>query len=501
MYQTIVYQIHFERANAILRFLGIEKTSFSDMAGKSQKAAIVKENSLTKSGEQDDNLTLLHEYENIWTQLPEHILRKISIRLPVPQLLQLKTVCKQWKQLLDSPDFWRLRSEIPSSEETNFLVLQMNCSFLNTADDWITLDDTEFAVHSLNIHDLSMYNPFLRNWYRLPPSTLTQREIFCRSYHRGVWCIQVLSKKRKRLDDDELRIEVHHPTSGWRREIPNTFGPKLRILLSLVVDNETNNFKLITTGCADSEWTCTHASCVHTQVYDSVSQRWTTAGDLPTSILLFKTNGRFNVMQIVIGHRVYYMVTRVSTEFAASNPLDEAPDDDSQLTWTFLSFNLRDNRWTLIDGRIPFTDVMHFRTITFERNEEIVVAQLTSTSSYEWRSSLGWKLRVYTWDTQRNPNFLVWREVPVCSPPEDEGLPKLFYRQRSHRFAGSWTGQGDFIIFVSGSCWGHRALLYNITSKAWTVTDFGPRLTKQPLLFITMPFDLTLNMSSIDHGY
>ncbi|KAL2630359.1 hypothetical protein R1flu_015045 [Riccia fluitans] len=476
------------------------------MVSRSQKAAIAMKNWLTGSHEEDevrdDTLAVMDEVMddrvNIWTQLPEHIVRKISIRLPVPKLLQLRAVCKQWKQLIDSPDFPRLRSEIPSSDGTNFLLLQMNCSFLNTADDWTTLDDAEFAVHSLNIHDLCLYNPFLHNWYKLPPSILTQKEIFCRSYHRGVWSIQILSKKRKWLDDDELRILVHHPTSGWKREIPNTFGPKLRTLLSLVVDNETNNFKLITTGCAETECSCTPASCVHTQVYDSVSHRWTTAGNLPTSVLLFKTNGRSNVMHIVIGHQVYYMISRISRAF---RPSIEPPDDQSRHTWTFLSFNLHNYCWTVIDGKMPFTDVMHFRTVAFERNEAIVVAQLTSTSSYDWRSSLGWKLRVYTWDRRRHHNVLTWREVPVCPPPEDERLPKLFYRQRSHRFAGSWAGQGDFIIFVSGSCWGHRALLYNITSKAWTVTDFGPRMTKQPLLFITLPFDLTLGMCPTGQGY
>ncbi|BBN08802.1 hypothetical protein MPTK1_4g14590 [Marchantia polymorpha subsp. ruderalis] len=428
-----------------------------------------------------------------WGELHDSVVEKILSYIPVPKLLQFRSVCKHWKRMIDSPQFRCLRHQVPSTTQTSFLVLQLCFSHAYMGCDWISLHNNYFAFNSLNIRVLRIFNPLLNSWYTFPPSVLTRGEIFSRSYHRGLWCIQLLSNGG---DGDMTQIMIHNPTSGWIKEVPSSINPKLKVLISLVVEKESSNFKLISSGCTIAGCTFRQEVSLHTQVYDSVTNRWKSAGNLPNPFLQFKTDGYLHVMYAVADHYVYYIVGRSRRTQAELDSSDiEVGTSEFHWNWftNLLAFDLNDYVWKLVPGDLPFEVTRRSKIKLFERNGALVLVELAQTEEREWKMSIGWKPRIYSWDRQSSPDMLIWTEIAVTPPPTERQFQKLFYHQRGHEYAGLWAGQGDCIVFFSGTFWGHRALLYNISSRIWTVSEFGPKRPKRSKWFMPLPFDLSLN--------
>lgn len=77
----------------------------------------------------------------IWSTLPEDLMKKVLVRLPLSSLARARMVCKKWYNMVQTPHFLHLRREVHSLPEA--------CVFLY----W----ERENG-------EVSIYNPALRKW-------------------------------------------------------------------------------------------------------------------------------------------------------------------------------------------------------------------------------------------------------------------------------------------------------------------------------------------------
>ncbi|OAE29223.1 hypothetical protein AXG93_969s1060 [Marchantia polymorpha subsp. ruderalis] len=321
----------------------------------------------------------------IWSQLDVdgRLLGMILARLPVPKLLQFRTVCKDWKCLIDSSYFSEIRRQVPSCVKVNFLVLELRYP-QGYVDQFDRLPICpQYCAVNINCKNLRMYNPVLDTWYTGP-----------------------------------------------------CFNTNLKVI--------------------------------------------------PAEQLI--------AIPTVIGHCVYYFLgcRRLEERIYSPDSPAEIEDLDCSAVWNefHISFDWKKSSWTKVAGNLPHGLSTHFGVITFERNGSIVLADLTRTDDSAWKESLGLKLRLNSWNPSVNPDSITWTEIPVSVLPKDEDFQELFSDQEGISYAGCWRGHEDHLIFFSGVLWSHRALVYNITSKEWILSEFGPKTSTSIERFLSLPVEI-----------
>ncbi|BFI34348.1 hypothetical protein MPTK2_4g23260 [Marchantia polymorpha subsp. ruderalis] len=434
----------------------------------------------------------------IWSQLHAHdgLLEMILARLPMQNLVQLKIVCKQWKSLIDSPYFSMIRRKVPNSVKTNFLLLELVYRFGRIKNmEWIS-NPLYLCADNVNCTKVQIYNPLLNRWYSRPVSFLksTNKKFFLQSRHKEWHLLYVGVTKHPEASG----LLVCRPSSESISEISPSSDlivmPNLKGILSLAVDEETSSFTLISVAmhCSERGCPCREIVSLHTELFDSVSKQWK-AGPCFHTDLKVKPCVQCIAMPIAIGHCVYYFLSSGHLqdwigEFESSAELQNW-DFDVEWNGPHLSFDWKENSWKVLAGNLP-QGLATFQNITmFERDGSLVLAELTRTEDADWRTSLGWKPRIYSWNPSITPDSIIWTEIPVSVPPNEEDFQELFHHQKGRRYVGSWNGQGDHIIFLSSLFWSHRALVYNMTTRKWTVTVFtseGPT-TSEVKRFIPVP--------------
>ncbi|XP_024516698.1 F-box/kelch-repeat protein At5g15710-like [Selaginella moellendorffii] len=133
--------------------------------------------------------------DSVWSQLPEDMTRIILARLPLPNLLQVRTVCKKWEATIRSPPFLKLCSDLPSRAPWYLgfhgFRHEQGWAFDPSSSRWYTLDFTFlppgrcaaaaggllcFCQDSVQANSLYVCNPITKVWRALPrfPGSIKQ---------------------------------------------------------------------------------------------------------------------------------------------------------------------------------------------------------------------------------------------------------------------------------------------------------------------------------------
>ncbi|XP_024536995.1 protein UNUSUAL FLORAL ORGANS-like [Selaginella moellendorffii] len=133
--------------------------------------------------------------DSVWSQLPEDMTRIILARLPLPNLLQVRTVCKKWEATIRSPPFLKLCSDLPFRAPWYLgfhgFRHEQGWAFDPSSSRWYTLDFTFlppgrcaaaaggllcFCQDSVQANSLYVCNPITKVWRALPrfPGSIKQ---------------------------------------------------------------------------------------------------------------------------------------------------------------------------------------------------------------------------------------------------------------------------------------------------------------------------------------
>ncbi|CAM6085147.1 unnamed protein product [Calypogeia fissa] len=361
-----------------------------------------------------------------WGELPDELVDRVLACLPVPLLLQLRCVCKRWNSLITSAPFLKLQAAAPYSGP-HFLVFE-----LQKPSSW------------------GAYDARLQKWYTVPLDPLEGEIVMSMASDGGLLCKVV----RRNWMQGPTCIVLSNPVTKCRRKLPNT---KFHVtptwipsLVVLVVDQATNSYKVVVAGSKG----CPHGvncMCRVTEVYDSISDRWETTGNLPLGYVLLDPPS-----YAVCGGHIYCIASRFEEEFI------------------LVAYDLKRKVWNEIRYQ-PMLNLPKSQVVLFERRGSLVLVHLAGVP------------KIYTWKPGCHGE---WTEVNALLP-RNRMFEDLF-RSDPDLACG---GKEDLIFFVSHKC--RRAWLYDISHRTWTITSESKFLKvdhKPPLLGV--PFDFNLQLLS-----
>ncbi|KAG6548051.1 hypothetical protein Mapa_010485 [Marchantia paleacea] len=408
---------------------------------------------------------------SIWKSLPDEVVEKVLFHLPARKLLQLRIVCKRWLLLIDSPSFDTACTCRPA--------------FLVTGE------------HSTGerLPTAFVYNTYLNRWYTLPVSSPRFKDRVCdESSLLGLHAFQSWKSGEFRRVGG---IRVFNRVTGTTlRELPASSVCRNGDVIhpwtgsvSLVVQG--SSYTVISAGCqrkCDEEGCSCAARCdsglpTHTQVYDSVSNKWEAAGEIPWLKFRFmhEPYGNGQVVMAACGRFVYHVVI-----------VGQGPGQDYRL----VSFDLKRRVWIVVPGFLPAEIRRKKLTTLFERRGSLVLVLRHDLEDADRMRSGHWAPDVFSWDVTLSPDVQTWAEVYLSHPPTnlvflpDEELAEDDYASYLFRYKIWCLGKGDHLMFVCDPAWGSQVLVYDMFVRAWTLTNFGVKnldWTVSDLTFVQFP--------------
>lgn len=367
----------------------------------------------------------------VWSELPDELVDRVLACLPIPLLLQLRCVCKRWNSLITSAHFLKLQAAA-SYSGPHFLVFE-----LQKPNSW------------------GAYDARLQNWYTVPLDPLEGEIVMSLASDGGLLCKVV----RSNWIQGPTCIVLSNPVTKCRRILPMTrvhLNPTwIPSLVVLVVDQARNSFKVVVAGSKGCPHGPLNCLCRVTEVYDSISDRWETTGELPLGYVLLDPPS-----YVVCGGHIYCIASRFEEDF------------------NLVAYDLERKVWNEIPLQMP--NLRKSQLLLFERRGALVLVQLA-------RGSYGVP-EIYSW----KPGCSAageWSPVNVLLPRNGRRFEELF-RADPDLACG---GKGDLIFFVSHK-W-DRAWLYDMSHRTWTITPMSRFLKlghKPPLLAV--PFDFNLQL-------
>ncbi|KAL2607754.1 hypothetical protein R1flu_026327 [Riccia fluitans] len=389
----------------------------------------------------------------LWQGLPDELQDRVLACLPVPLLLQLRLVCRRWKEVISSPAFSKLRREMPYGGP-HFLVFEF------------------FEPESS-----AAYDPWLQKWYvclsqiPLPITREITGEVIsplisvCAD--GGLLC--VVCRRSLCLDLDSVRILVCNPVTRTYKELPKTWvhtqlaarrqhwNP---ILVALVVDRGSNSFRVVTAGrrhCSHTYWSPHTCYCRLTEVYDSNTDRWEVAGELPWVNNEFSYHSRLHA---VCGENLYCV--------GFCNDGDDV----------MMTYNLNRREWSKSQVLMPPLHGEH--VLLFERRGALMLVQ--RAARYRGLPAL------YSWV----PASGEWHEEKTYMPRNGSKFKQLLQSDEDL----FWVGQGDQLFFISPN-W-DQAMMYNISSRSWTITPHTKFIRGHGRSILPLSFDFNLQTPNSD---
>jgi len=189
----------------------------------------------------------------LWSMLPEELVDRVLAFLPIHSLFRARTVCKRWSSIVFIPEFVDLRaklSEVGCTEDSYYLM---------------------FPSYGENL-DCSAYYPSSGHWQSLPSLSFLPAQV--KTIRQGAGGLLLV------LDNRTWVFHVCNPfTKSWR-EIPRLthIGKECQTASAMVAAKDSKSYKIIAAGIA------------HTQVYDSMTNKWTVSSGFPghLEILMFR---------------------------------------------------------------------------------------------------------------------------------------------------------------------------------------------------------------------
>ncbi|BBN10396.1 hypothetical protein MPTK1_5g03250 [Marchantia polymorpha subsp. ruderalis] len=411
--------------------------------------------------------------------IPDGLIENILARFTVLELLQLRLVCKRWKGLIDAPIFWE-QCERESISEPCFLVI------------W-----SRGGKQSLHAHF-----PLSDKWRRLPPSVVyPQKRIDAagsstrgRRGHaacttidpasdslQGLWCIQTMRTLHEGTRRDGTTITLHNPISGWLTRLPGYCDPRLKAsppcnAVIVMMQRDGRSFKALSAGihsegCRGTDF----KDCVATRLYDSESQTWTEAANLPFSHLRFRYDYARQVAHVDCGTHVYFVVHKRNEMI-------------------LLNFVLQSKTWHTVPGLMPAQDhADQYDFITISKSNTSLVLAFRTQDQRCFSKPYGLFPSIFCWNQMQSSEDQVWQEVQWSNPPATR-IPVNF---RHLFYVFKWFAKGDFIFFRCAELWGAGALVLDLRNVSWKVTSFDPVTNPNPRCASTDTVALELRLSSL----
>ena len=193
-----------------------------------------------------------------WDSLPEDVQHNILAGLPLRQVFQFQSISKSFLGIFKRPGFLQSRLR-RSRTEGKFSPMVF---FIDPRSGW----------HWLGL-DLNA-----NEWKRLPslsflatPDANLFKE-FSVAGSGGLLCVNV--SKQPGVE----QIIVCNPLTRDMRKLQPMNFPRQPVLMTLLLDKDTNNYKVIVAGSATIG---SEELSRKTEVYDSTTQEWKVAGDVP----------------------------------------------------------------------------------------------------------------------------------------------------------------------------------------------------------------------------
>jgi F-box interacting protein len=191
-----------------------------------------------------------------WNSLPEDVKHNICSGLPLRQVFQFQSISKSFLDISKRHSF--LQSRLPRSRtEGNFSPMVF---FIDPRSGW------HWLGFDLNANE----------WKRLPSlsflATPDAIKEFSVAGSGGLLCVNV--SKQPGVE----QIIVCNPLTRDMRKLQPMNFPRQPVLMTLLLDKDTNNYKVIVAGNA----TISSGELFRkTEVYDSITREWKVAGDVP----------------------------------------------------------------------------------------------------------------------------------------------------------------------------------------------------------------------------
>jgi hypothetical protein len=193
-----------------------------------------------------------------WDSLPEDVHDKIVASLPLQQLFQFRSVSKEYRDIINKRTFQQARwQRFPTEGMFKPLVF-----FIDPRNGWHWVG---FDLKS-------------NAWCRLPPLSFLETpdpgliKGFSVAGSGGLLCVNV--SKQPGVE----QIIICNPLTTDMRKLPTMTFPRQPVLMNLLLDKDTNNYKVIVAGSATIS---SEELSRKTEVYDSVTGEWKVVGNVP----------------------------------------------------------------------------------------------------------------------------------------------------------------------------------------------------------------------------
>eukprot|EP01018_Ginkgo_biloba_P027146 Gb_21514 [translate_table: standard] len=183
--------------------------------------------------------------DTLWSQLPEELIERILLWLPVASTVQFRSVCTKWKYLLLSDRYYRHRYQIDVKRPWFFLCTtgKFSCVF-------------DFEMN---------------RWHRIPNPAIPRASILTAA--GNIVCLGNLVAECKVLT-------ICNPISKTLKQLPATRRVQLIHKVSITLDKDAQSYKIMVAG--EDRAMPTMASRVYrlfTEFYDSKAGFWKMAGN------------------------------------------------------------------------------------------------------------------------------------------------------------------------------------------------------------------------------
>lgn len=200
--------------------------------------------------------------EAIWKELPDELLEHVLSFLPFPNLFRCRTICKQWRDITQSPHL-RLTRSLNQLSWPSFCPLR----YYNEAS-----EGGEFRW--------SGYSAVTNKWQRMPPLSLpclAGMKVWAGA--SGLLCFY----NRENTD----RLVVCNPvTKQWRELPPMNHKWRWPCVTHMIADEETNSYIIVMAGTEAYPSSGGYGRSRITEVYNSSSDKWEAGGSLPLGFYL-----------------------------------------------------------------------------------------------------------------------------------------------------------------------------------------------------------------------
>ena len=194
-----------------------------------------------------------------WESLPGDVQDTIVAALPFQQVLQFRSVSKAFQDILRRPTFLQPRLHRHATEG-KFSPMIFFLDSATSAWQWLGFDLISNQWNRL---------PSL-SFLATPDANLFKEFLFAGS--GGLICVNV--SKNPNVE----QLIVCNPLTRAVRKLPPLNFSRQPVLMNMLLDKDTNNYKIIVAGSAT---TGSEELSRKTEVYDSATQEWKVVGDVP----------------------------------------------------------------------------------------------------------------------------------------------------------------------------------------------------------------------------